>query len=80
MNSMTEKRFQALKRRLDALHYSQPISKLFVYLAIESSALVDRLLSDMIKTTEGFQSIKKQNEDLRAAFLKEKQLVILLNI
>jgi len=36
-----------LKKRLDALHYCQP-------LGIESIALVERLLNDLVKTTEGF--------------------------
>jgi len=37
--------------------------------------LVERLLSDLVKITEGFQSLKKQTEELRASALKEKQLV-----
>lgn len=47
-----EKRFLLLKKRLDALHYCQPLT-------IESSALVEKLLNDLVKTTEGFQQLKK---------------------
>ena len=33
--------------------------------AIESAALVEKLLNDLLKTTEGFQRLKKMNEDLK---------------
>ena len=36
-------------------------------LAIESAALAEKLLGDLLKTTEGFQRLKKMNDDLRAA-------------
>ena len=76
MDMIAEKRFQTLKRNLDALHYSQPLSNSFHNsLDIESAALVERLLSDLVKTSEGFQTLKRQNEDLRNNLLKEKQLV-----
>lgn len=42
-----EKKFLLLKKRLDSFHYFQP-------LAIESAALVEKLLNDLVKTTEGF--------------------------
>ena len=42
-----EKKFLTLKKKLDALHYTQP-------LGVESVNLVDRILNDLIKTTEGF--------------------------
>ena len=45
-----------LKKRLDSLHYCQPLT-------VESAALVERLLNDLIKTTEGYQNIKKSNEE-----------------
>ena len=54
-----ERRFQQLKRRLDALHYCQPLT-------IESAALADKLLNDLIKTTEGFQKLKKINQEMQA--------------
>ena len=55
---------------------SQPLSNSFHNsLDIESAALVERLLSDLVKTSEGFQTLKRQNEDLRNNLLKEKQLV-----
>ena len=53
-----EKKFLALKKKLDALHYTQP-------LGVESVNLVDRILSDLIKTTEGFQKLKKMNESFQ---------------
>lgn len=37
--------------------------------------MAERLLSDLVKITEGFQSLRKQNEELRTSLLKEKQLV-----
>jgi centrosomal protein CEP135 len=47
-----ERRFLLLKKRLDALHYCQPLS-------MDSAALVEKLLNDLVKTTEGFQQMKK---------------------
>jgi centrosomal protein CEP135 len=34
-------------------------------LAIESAALAEKLLNDLLKTTEGFQKLKKINEELK---------------
>jgi len=34
-------------------------------LAIDSAALVDKLLNDLLKTTEGFQKLKKMHEELK---------------
>ena len=42
-----ERKFLLLKKRLDALHYCYPVS-------LDSSALVEKLLNDLVKTTEGF--------------------------
>ena len=58
IDTVAEKKFLLLKKRLDALHYCQPFT-------VESASLIDRLLNDLIKTTEGFQSIKKSNEELK---------------
>lgn len=33
--------------------------------AFESAALVDKLLNDLLKTTEGFQKLKKMNDELK---------------
>ena len=33
--------------------------------AIDSAALVDKLLNDLLKTTEGFQKLKKMHEELK---------------
>jgi hypothetical protein len=35
-------------------------------IAIESAALADKLLNDLLKTTEGFQKLKKINEELKS--------------
>ena len=50
------------------MHYCQPLSKyvLLIYLvALESAALAEKLLNDLLKTTEGFQKLKKINESLQ---------------
>ena len=52
MDQQAEKRFMSLKKRLDALHYCQPLT-------IESAALAEKLLNDLLRTTEGFQKLKK---------------------
>ena len=51
------KRFRQLKKRLDALNFNEPLT-------IESSSLVERLLTTLLKTTEGFQALKKKNLEL----------------
>ena len=33
--------------------------------AIDSAALAEKLLNDLLKTTEGFQRLKKMNEELK---------------
>jgi len=33
--------------------------------AIDSAALAEKLLNDLLKTTEGFQKLKKMNEELK---------------
>lgn len=33
--------------------------------AIDSAALAEKLLNDLLKTTEGFQRLKKMHEDLK---------------
>jgi hypothetical protein len=58
-------RYQALKAQLDALHYCQPFSKLFMFswphsADIESCALVERLLTELLKMTEAYK--RSQNE------------------
>jgi centrosomal protein CEP135 len=44
-----------LKRKLDALQYSQPLS-------FESAALAEKLLNDLLKSTEAFNKLKKMND------------------
>lgn len=47
IEASSEQKFLFLKKRLDACHYCQPFT-------IESAALVEKLLNDLIKTTEGY--------------------------
>jgi len=35
-------------------------------IALESAALAEKLLNDLLKTTEGFQKLKKINESLQS--------------
>ena len=58
-----------LKRRLDSLRYCEP-------LGFDSAALVERLLNDLLKTTEGFQQLKRVSEEhaKRAAEAQEAVL------
>ena len=51
----SQKNYLLLKKRLDALHYCQNLT-------IDSASLVERLLNDLIKTTEGYQNLKKSIE------------------
>jgi hypothetical protein len=51
-------------------------------LALESSALAEKLLNDLLKTTEGFQKLKKINEELRmqvsndTLYVREKYIMM----
>lgn len=58
IDGASEKKFMLLKKRLDALHYCQPFT-------VESASLVEKLLNDLIKVNEGYQSLKKNNENLQ---------------
>ena len=46
-------RYQAVRKQLDQLHYCLPFN-------VESAGLVERLLNDLLKTTEGYQKLKVQ--------------------
>lgn len=48
-----EKKFITLKKKLEALSYHQP-------LGIESAPLVEKLLLDLVRTTESFQTLRQQ--------------------
>ncbi len=37
-----------------------------IFIALESAALAEKLLNDLLKTTEGFQKLKKINESLQS--------------
>lgn len=47
-----ERSFGILKRKLSTLKYTE-------YLDISSCALVDRLVEDLVRTTESYQSLKQ---------------------
>jgi len=66
IDAVSEKKFLLLKKRLDALHYVQPFSA-------DSASLVERLLNDLIKTTEGFQTLRKTNDELNVSVSKAEQ-------
>ncbi|EAS07050.1 centrosomal protein, putative (macronuclear) [Tetrahymena thermophila SB210] len=59
-----ERKYLLLRKKLDELHYTQPLQ-------IESAELVDKLLNDLLKTSEGFQKLKNKNQEL------EQQLCII---
>ncbi len=68
MDFVAQQRFQAVRKQLDSLHYCQPFSKCPAPLAyccthadLESCALVERMLNELLKTTEAFQAIKNEN-------------------
>lgn len=42
---------------------------------MESAALAEKLLNDLLKTTEGFQRLKKMNEELKTNTNDESKYV-----
>ena len=68
VDAASEKKFLLLKKRLDALHYCHPFT-------IESATLVENLLNDLIKTTEGFQALKKANDELKSQQLRGERTI-----
>lgn len=36
-----------------------------MFVAFDSAALAEKLLNDLLKTTEGFQKLKKMHEELK---------------
>ena len=69
MEVVQSRKYQELKRKLDALHYCAPLS-------LDSTPLVDQILKDLLKTTEGFQQLKKQLNTARQETEAAKQGVI----
>lgn len=73
MDFVAQQRFQSLRKHLDQLHYCQPFSKFShskhrltncvppPFADVESSALVERLLNEVLQTTEAFQKLKNEN-------------------
>ena len=58
MDVAQDRRHQALKKKLEALRYSQALSP-------DSTPLVEKLLNDYIKATEAFNKLKKMNDQLK---------------
>lgn len=59
MESSSERRAAALKRRLDALHFTEPLHA-------ESVPLVEHILTELIRTSDGFKNLKQSHEQLRS--------------
>ena len=58
-----QQRYQNLRKQLDSLHYNLPFSKFsdrFIFLDQQSTQLVEKLLQDLLQTTEGYQKMKNQ--------------------
>jgi centrosomal protein CEP135 len=47
-----------VRKQLDALHYCLPFN-------VQSTALVEKLLNDLLQTTEGYQKLKAEIEMVR---------------
>ena len=60
-----DKAFVALRNKLNCLHYCQPLSK-------ESCALVERVLGDLLATTELYQRTKLRAEKAEAQITQEQ--------
>lgn len=60
-----DKAYLALRNKLNCLHYCQPLSK-------ESCALAERLLGDLLATTELYQRSKARAEQAEAQISKEQ--------
>lgn len=59
------KRFVALRNKLNCLHYSQPLSK-------ESCPLVEKMLGDLLATTDLYQRTKVKLEQAEAQIRREQ--------
>ena len=66
MNIVAKQKYQAVRKQLDSLHYCLPFSKsnlpdlIRVFADVESCELVEKLLNDLLKTTEGYQTLKNK--------------------
>ncbi|CAI2369596.1 unnamed protein product [Moneuplotes crassus] len=63
------KKFVALRNKLSCLHYSQPLSK-------ESCPLIEKMLGDLLATTELYQRTKVQLESAESQIRKEQIALI----
>jgi len=62
------KRFAILRKRLDKFNYTQPLSK-------DSVVLVERILNDLIKASEGYQNQKREFEELKVSSGKSFDMI-----
>lgn len=62
------KRFAILRKRLDKFNYTQPLGK-------ESVVLVEKILNDLIKASEGYQNQKREFEELKVSSGKSFDLI-----
>ena len=51
---MEQQALELLKRKLDALSYTDPVDE-------ESASLVQRLVDDLVHTTESYRGLKQQS-------------------
>ena len=62
------KRFAILRKRLDKFNYTQPLDK-------NSVVLVEKILNDLIKASEGYQNQKREFEELKVSSGKSFDLI-----
>ena len=62
-------KFMALRNKLSCLHYSQPLSK-------ESCPLIEKILGDLLATTEMYQRTKSKLEQAENQIRKEQIALI----
>eukprot|EP00397_Hematodinium_sp_SG-2012_P002553 GEMP01002560.1.p1 GENE.GEMP01002560.1~~GEMP01002560.1.p1 ORF type:complete len:1236 (+),score=359.15 GEMP01002560.1:154-3861(+) len=60
MDVVAERRYEALRSRLVDLHYYQPLS-------MESTQLVEKILGDLVKSVESFQTLKQRHMEMTQA-------------
>jgi len=66
-NNELEKHYLSIKKKLEHFQYNYP-------LGIESVQLVDKLLNDLLKTTQGFQEVRTERDKLREQLESERQI------
>ena len=62
MDLQSERRYAHLKSQLNALNYNQPFG-------IESVPLIDKLVGDLVVTTESFEALRKKSSRRESAMV-----------